>query len=74
MADNNSTRYSGSAIPALPDEDTDLVYDIARTLYEHQAKTRGFDPQPEPYCPSWAFDYSRIAIVMVRDFESGAAS
>lgn len=51
----------------LPNEDTDYVSDLARSMYLHFCRIRGYDPQPPPYAPSWTLDYARIAIKFQRD-------
>lgn len=35
---------------------------LARALYLHYCKEKGFDPYPAPWAPRWAMDYSRIAV------------
>ena len=35
---------------------------LARALYLHYCKEKGFDPYPAPWAPRWAMDYARIAV------------
>lgn len=69
MEPQQRARPSSSVVVSpVENEDTDYVTDLARALYVHFCKIRGYTVQPPPFVPVWCLDYSRIAVRFMDEY------